>query len=58
MNLNYSDRNVAEMFGEDVTAETVRDRGMIIRALKTAFNLGMGTSLTNNFQRKNAVINY
>ena len=58
MNLNYSDRNVAEMFGDDVTAETVRDRGMIIRALKTAFNLGMGTSLTNNFQRKNGIINY
>ena len=58
MNLNYSDEKVAEMFGENVTAETVRDRGMFIRAIKTAFNLGAGTTLTNNFQRKNGVINY
>tara|TARA_R110002074_G_scaffold254378_2_gene426425 strand:+ start:1009 stop:4719 length:3711 start_codon:yes stop_codon:yes gene_type:complete len=58
MNLNYSDQNTAEMFGENATAETIRDRGIFWRSIKTAFNLGAGTSLTNNFQRKNGVINY
>ena len=58
MNLNYSDQDMAEMFGENVTAETLRDWGIFWRSIKTAFNLGVGTSLTNNFQRKNGVINY
>ena len=53
-----SDVKVAENFGENVTAETIRDWGIFWRSIKTAFNLGVGTSLTNNFQRKNGVINY
>ena len=58
INLNYGDQDIAENFGENVTAETIRDRGIFYRSIKTAFNLGVGTSLTNNFQRKNGVINY
>ena len=58
MNLNYSDKSVASLFGDDITAETIRDYGLIERAFITGANLGSWTSLTNNLQRKNGVINY
>ena len=62
LNLNYSDEAVSKFLkttiGVDVKPETIRDRSLFYRALKTAFNLGSGVSLTNNFQRKNGIINY
>jgi hypothetical protein len=58
LNLNFSDQTVANMFGDDITAEGIRDRGLIIRGYKTGANLGSWTSLTNNTQRVNNVINY
>jgi hypothetical protein len=61
-NLNYSDSNISKIFknwfGKDVSPERIRDTGVFIRSLKTAFNLGMGTAFTNNFQRANGIINY
>jgi len=58
LNLNYSDQTIANMFGDDIDAEGIRDRGLIYRGYKTGANLGGWTSLTNNTQRINNVINY
>jgi len=58
LNFNYSDKSVANLFGDNVTAETVRDWGLIGRGYKTGANLGSWTSLTNNTQRLTAIINY
>ena len=57
LKLSYGDKQVADMFGDDITAEKIRDGGLIIRGYMTAANLGWGTSLTNNFQRISSVIN-
>ncbi len=55
---NISDQHVANMFGDDIDAEGVRDRGLIWRGYKTGATLGSYTSLGNNTQRLSNVINY
>tara|TARA_R110000824_G_scaffold275630_1_gene464279 strand:- start:462 stop:4148 length:3687 start_codon:yes stop_codon:yes gene_type:complete len=56
LNLNYSDKVIGESLG--VPTEEIRDKGLIIRGYKTGANLGSYTSLTNNTQRINNIINY
>ena len=54
----YGDRGVANLFGENVTAENIRDIGLIHRGIGSGFNLGMWTAMQNNTQVLNAIINY
>ena len=54
----FSDRGVANLMGENVTAENIRDVGLIGRGLGTAANLGMWTAMQNNTQVLNSIINY
>jgi len=53
-----SDQSVAKYLPERWTAENVRDSNLIWRGYKTGANLGTFTTVPNNLQRLNGVINY
>tara|TARA_R110002050_G_scaffold72346_1_gene155838 strand:- start:169 stop:3948 length:3780 start_codon:yes stop_codon:yes gene_type:complete len=52
--MDFSDENISKLankFGLNTNWETVQNFGIFMKSFRTWNNIGMGTSVTNNFQR-------
>lgn len=56
--LKYGDELVSKLLPGTYTPEQLRDIGLINRGYKTGITLGTGTSVSNNTQRLNKILNY
>ena len=54
----YGDELVSKVVPGEFTPEQLRDIGLIIRGYKTGITLGTWTSMGNNTQRMNKILNY
>ena len=57
MGRDYSDEKIADFLPESYGPEDVKAAGLAARGMKTAWNLGFNTGLTNNFQRLTVILN-
>ena len=59
---DYSDDRISDMLstmpGVKMSADDVKHAFLFVRSIKTGFNLGWNTGITNQFQRINIIINY
>ena len=58
LGFDYSDERIAELMPGNTDPNKIKATGLFLRSLKTGFNLGYLTGLTNNFQRINLLLNY
>jgi hypothetical protein len=58
LGFDYSDEKISELLPGVTDPNRIKSTGLFMRSLKTGFNLGFNTGLTNNFQRINPILNY